>query len=78
MVAGATYDGEMKELYLGDHGMKVVQHGQGKQTWIDGSSYEGQWVDGLQEGDGKQKWPDVDSEYQGEWKGGMKNGNGTQ
>lgn len=42
-MVGATYEGEMKEL-----GLKVVQHGHGTQEWIDGSSYEGQWVDGLQ------------------------------
>ena len=42
-------------------GIKVVQHGKGIQVWADGSTYNGEWFEGLQHGYGGQKWLDVDS-----------------
>ena len=42
---------------------------------IDGT-YEGEWVDGVAEGQGTITW-DSGSHYEGEWKDGMRNGQGT-
>ena len=30
----------------------TVQHGRGKQTWVDGSTYDGEWFEGQQHGHG--------------------------
>eukprot|EP00971_Amphidinium_carterae_P214698 4260545-Amphidinium_carterae.1 len=38
-------------------------------TWPDGQSYQGQYEDGLQEGEGTYKWPDGFA-YAGEWSRG--------
>lgn len=29
-----------------------MQHGHGKETWIDGSSFEGEYLDGKKQGNG--------------------------
>lgn len=42
----------------------------------DGGTYEGEWVDGVAEGQGTIKWDNGDH-YEGEWKDGMRNGQGT-
>jgi hypothetical protein len=44
-------------------------------TWADGSSYEGDWFDGEQNGDGKYVWLDG-TEYNGEWYRGKMHGAG--
>lgn len=35
-----------------------LQHGNGKQTWKDGSSYDGEWKFGKKEGEGYFEWKD--------------------
>jgi len=35
--------------------------------------YEGEWLDGLRDGEGKQEWPDG-SRYEGQWHLGKANG----
>ena len=42
----------------------------GKETWIDGSSYEGNYIYGKRQGYGIFKWPDG-SEYEGDFKENM-------
>ncbi len=38
----------------------------GKETWIDGSSYQGGYRDGKKHGEGRYRWADG-SEYNGQW-----------
>ena len=40
-----------------------------------GAVYEGEWLDGVRDGYGRQEWPDG-SKYEGEWRTGKANGNG--
>ena len=56
--AGARYDGE-----LNDDGNR---HGKGRIVYIDGSTYEGDWKNGLRDGFGEQKYKDG-SVYRGNW-----------
>ena len=57
---GQTYDG----MWLNDE-----QHGQGKETWQDGSEYIGEYMMGKKHGSGKYKWQDG-SCYNGVWDNG--------
>lgn len=41
-----------------------------------GITYEGEWLQGMRQGKGKQIWADG-SEYEGEWKENQANGQGT-
>ena len=50
---GATYTGQMKEVIDGTSGDKnYIKHGKGTQIWLDGAKYEGDWRDGMAEGQG--------------------------
>lgn len=40
-ITGDVYEGEFH---------KGMQHGQGKYTWSNGESFEGQWIKGKKEG----------------------------
>lgn len=46
-------------------------------VWPDGSQYDGEWLNDLQEGYGKKAEVD-NSIYEGYWKAGLKDGRGTQ
>ncbi|CDJ50447.1 Fbox and MORN domain containing protein, related [Eimeria brunetti] len=54
------------------------RHGFGEQLFADGSRYEGQWVDGVQEGQGLMIWKEPSVQYVGEWKKGTASGWGRQ
>ena len=42
-------------------------------TWIDGTVYKGEWINGRPQGKGKMTWPDG-SNYDGNWRqGAMEN-----
>lgn len=43
-----------------------MQHGKGKETWADGSKYEGEYWAGKKQGFGKYIWADS-SQYEGSW-----------
>ncbi len=62
--------------YVGDY-KDDKKHGQGTNTWFDGSKYTGEWKDGEINGQGTHTWPDG-SKYVGEWKNGEINGQGTK
>jgi len=50
---------------------------EGSCTWSDGSSYEGEFKDGLPHGYGEQSWPDG-SYYEGDFSEGFRHGKGAQ
>lgn len=69
-----TYSG----LYTGEWDKKN-EWPNGTGTFVienDGGTYEGEWVDGVAEGQGTIEWDNGDH-YEGEWKDGMRNGQGT-
>ena len=50
---GATYTGQMKLIYDTDTREKVwIKHGKGEQIWQDGAKYNGDWRNGMAEGQG--------------------------
>lgn len=53
-----------------------VRSGTGTFTWNTGESYEGTWVDDIQDGYGKMIWPDL-GVYEGEFQNGKRQGHGT-
>ena len=53
-----SYEGEVDETGL--------SHGKGKMTFLDGSTYEGDFVHGLSDGFGILKSPNGES-YEGNW-----------
>ncbi len=65
-------------LYTGEWDKKN-ERPNGTGTFVlddDAGTYEGEWVDGVAEGQGTITW-DSGSHYEGEWKDGMRNGQGT-
>ena len=50
--------------------------GMGSHTFSNGSSYEGEWVNGAMEGQGTMRFANYDL-YEGEWKAGKPDGIGT-
>ena len=65
-----TYEGEWKADYC---------HGQGKITYIDGSVYEGNFVENRKVGNGKMQFAPTDeflAKYDGDWKGDAEDGQG--
>jgi len=52
-----------------------MAHGFGTYTTSDGQIYVGNWENDLQNGNGKEEWPD-NSYYEGTFKDGMKHGEG--
>lgn len=69
-----TYSG----LYTGEWDKKN-ERPNGTGTFVlddDAGTYEGEWVDGVAEGQGTITW-DNGSHYEGEWADGMRNGQGT-
>lgn len=56
--------------------MNDVQHGIGKETWADGSCYDGEYVGGQKNGKGLYLWGDG-SKYEGDWKNNKIEGVGT-
>lgn len=61
-----TYVGQAKD---------GIPHGQGKKTFTDGSSYEGDWENGLEHGRGTYSSPS--ETYTGRWMNGFRNGPGV-
>jgi hypothetical protein len=51
MVDGAIYSGQMKQV-TAHNKVILVKHGKGKQVWPDGVEYEGDWRNGMAEGEG--------------------------
>eukprot|EP01103_Thecamoeba_quadrilineata_P000668 TRINITY_DN10582_c0_g1_i1.p1 TRINITY_DN10582_c0_g1~~TRINITY_DN10582_c0_g1_i1.p1 ORF type:complete len:1268 (+),score=236.37 TRINITY_DN10582_c0_g1_i1:202-3804(+) len=64
---GLVYNGQWKE------GKK---HGQGRQTFSDGSVYDGQWAEDKHEGTGKYSFSNGDI-YDGNWSADTRHGTGT-
>lgn len=54
----------------------MIPHGKGKYTWLDGTSYEGDWEEGKMTGKGKIHWPSQ-ATYEGDFSGGYLHGFGT-
>lgn len=87
----ATYTGEVvdgkrhghgtwrnpTETYVGQW-FEDKEHGAGRQSWQDGRSYEGEYVNGMFSGHGKMVWPVDDGLmiYEGQYKDDFKNGHG--
>jgi hypothetical protein len=46
--------------------MDDLQHGMGKESWTDGSVYEGEYLAGKKHGRGLYSWNDG-SKYNGDW-----------
>ena len=65
----------MKIIVKGDKQIKV-QHGKGKQHWVDGADYEGEWRNGILQGDGVFNHPNGDI-YRGSFHADRANGYGT-
>ncbi|CAE8688202.1 unnamed protein product, partial [Polarella glacialis] len=64
-------------LYSGEASQNGQPHGQGVQSWIDGTEYKGSWVDGTAHGEGKLVKSDG-SGYEGQWADGRKQGEGYE
>lgn len=62
--------------YVGSTNEKGLKHGKGKITYIDGSYYEGDFVDDKKEGHGRQLSKDG-TIYDGKWHNDMREGEGT-
>ena len=56
--------------------MAGKQHGRGKMTFADGSSYEGEWAEGKKHGKGTYTYA-IGDVYEGEYAEGKKHGKGT-
>merc|ERR1719409_1355653 len=71
----SVYEGTF--LNVDPHSEQPRPHGKGVRTNADGSTYTGQWKDGLPDGDGEYRAasPSVGS-YLGEWRKGKKHGFG--
>ena len=50
-------------------------HGYGVYIYDDGGSYEGQWIDGVKDGQGKRTWADG-SQFEGMFVAGNPHGDG--
>ena len=63
-------------IYIGSWQADLSKRaGKGRQVWLDGSLYEGQWLGGKANGIGRLIHSDGDI-YQGEWRDDKANGNG--
>ena len=50
---GATYTGQMKLIIVAKTQERVfIKHGKGEQIWHDGAKYNGDWRNGMAEGQG--------------------------
>lgn len=56
--------------------MRNKKHGQGTFIYLDGSKYEGAWVNDVREGFGTYYYANGDR-YEGEWKDHLRHGQGT-
>jgi hypothetical protein len=64
---GCTFEGQTNS--------EGLKHGKGVCKYIDGSVYDGTWVEGRREGEGEFRLKDGTT-YKGEWANDMKHGNG--
>jgi hypothetical protein len=64
------------DRYSGEWSVKGFKHGQGKQVWANGDTYEGRWKHGKQQGQGVMTFSAGDR-YEGGWKAGTKHGYGV-
>ncbi|HFC46357.1 MAG TPA: hypothetical protein ENJ63_00570, partial [Dissulfuribacter thermophilus] len=62
--------------YLGEINDRGQFHGKGVRTFRDGTSFNGEWVNGRPEGEGLIKYSDG-AQYKGSWHGGYKAGMGS-
>lgn len=53
-----------------------MRYGQGKYTYINGDTYEGEWRDHLRHGRGTYTFASTKLQYIGNWKGGKMDGHG--
>ena len=72
---GAIYTGQMKVIVKENKTLKI-QHGKGKQIWSDGANYEGDWRNGILQGEGVFNHPNGDK-YTGSFYQDRANGFGT-
>lgn len=63
----STYRGEIRN---------ALPHGRGVRTWPRGPDYDGQWVNGVRTGEGRQQ--DGYGVYSGQWREDRRNGRGLQ
>ena len=61
-------------VYSGEINQANEREGHGRQDWLDGSYYEGEWKDNLKHGFGE--YSDQKYKYIGQWKNGAKHGKG--
>jgi hypothetical protein len=66
----------VKVDYIGDV-KEGKPNGKGKAVFRNGGMYEGDWVNGKQEGYGKEYYPDGTLRYEGEYLNGLRHGEGT-
>eukprot|EP00347_Sterkiella_histriomuscorum_P011712 403371400 len=69
---------EMGAVYEGDRNSAGQKHGHGKVTYLDGSSYIGQFFEDKKEGEGRYAGKNDEYYYVGSWKNDMKHGNGEE
>ena len=55
------------EVHLKVHGKNDAQNGEGKFTWVSGTTYYGHWKNGTRNGNGVYHYSD-NSVYTGTWK----------
>lgn len=65
---GAAYEGGLTQ--------SGERHGKGKLSFIDGTYYEGEWVDGHKCGQGEFRYADG-TLYKGSWESDVRHGSGT-
>lgn len=71
LIADGWYEGEYKDGVMNGWGILVYTEDNARE------SFEGNWVDGEQSGEGKLIWKDG-AVYEGEFKDGMRNGHGIE
>ena len=67
---------DMGSQYMGERNSEGLRHGQGKCTYLDGSTYDGYWVNDKREGHGTYLERNGSS-YTGNWHNDMREGTGT-
>ena len=68
-------DGSLFDTYVGEF-KDDKAHGQGTETWIDGTKYVGEFKNGNRHGQGTFTFA-IGDKYVGEWKNGKEHGQGT-
>ena len=63
-------------VYEGGRNELTQRHGNGKMTFVNGDTYEGEYVEGKRRGHGVYKWKATNSRYVGEFLDNLKHGEG--